>query len=121
MPYPRPAMLSCGSHPTRVGTLAYVMGRRRRISKAHSYAFLHRRMRGKNTGEARRRSVTMLRQAVTLREEEGSMSVGKSAIQWCDATWNPLRGCSRVSTGCEACYAEKQAGRFSGPGQPYEG
>jgi protein gp37 len=32
-----------------------------------------------------------------------------------------VRGCSRVSTGCEHCYAERQAGRFSGPGQPYAG
>jgi protein gp37 len=44
-----------------------------------------------------------------------------SAIEWTDATWNPVRGCSRVSTGCENCYAEGVARRFSGPGQPYEG
>ena len=31
----------------------------------------------------------------------------KSAIQWCDATWNCLVGCSRVSSGCEKCYAER--------------
>lgn len=49
------------------------------------------------------------------------MSVAETSISWCDATWNILRGCSRVSTGCEHCYAEAQAGRFSGPGQPYEG
>lgn len=35
--------------------------------------------------------------------------------------WNPVRGCSRVSPGCWNCYAERQARRFSGPGQPYEG
>jgi len=44
-----------------------------------------------------------------------------SAIEWTDATWNPLRGCSRVSDGCRNCYAEKVAARFSGPGMPYEG
>jgi protein gp37 len=44
-----------------------------------------------------------------------------TAIQWADATWNPLRGCSRVSAGCVHCYAETDAARFSGPGQPYEG
>lgn len=33
-----------------------------------------------------------------------------SKIQWCDATWNPTRGCSRVSPGCEHCYAETVAG-----------
>ena len=41
-------------------------------------------------------------------------------------TWNPTRGCRRVSPGCGTgtaggCYAERQAARFSGPGQPYEG
>lgn len=46
---------------------------------------------------------------------------GDSSIQWTDATWNPVRGCSRVSSGCEHCYAERQAARFNGPGQPYEG
>jgi hypothetical protein len=45
------------------------------------------------------------------------MSTTTTAIAWTDATWNPLRGCSRVSTGCEHCYAERQAGRFSAPGQ----
>jgi protein gp37 len=45
----------------------------------------------------------------------------KSKIEWTDATWNPIRGCSRVSEGCRNCYAERIAARFSGPGQPYEG
>lgn len=45
----------------------------------------------------------------------------KTKIQWTDATWNPLRGCSRVSDGCRNCYAESVAHRFSGPGMPYEG
>jgi protein gp37 len=45
----------------------------------------------------------------------------KTAIEWTDSTWNPLRGCSRVSDGCRNCYAEKVAGRFSGAGLPYEG
>lgn len=44
-----------------------------------------------------------------------------SKIEWTDASWNPVRGCSRVSAGCENCYAEKIAARFSGPGLPYEG
>ncbi len=47
--------------------------------------------------------------------------MGKATgIQWTDATWNPMRGCSRVSEGCRNCYAERVASRFSGPGQPYE-
>lgn len=45
----------------------------------------------------------------------------KTEISWTDATWNPIRGCSKVSAGCKNCYAEKVAARFSGPGQPYEG
>ncbi|WP_020621109.1 DUF5131 family protein [Paenibacillus daejeonensis] len=45
----------------------------------------------------------------------------KTKIQWTEATWNPLRGCSKVSAGCRNCYAESVANRFSGPGQPYEG
>ncbi len=42
-------------------------------------------------------------------------------IEWTDATWNPLRGCSRVSEGCRHCYAEGVAARFSGPGLKFEG
>lgn len=42
-------------------------------------------------------------------------------IAWTDETWNPIRGCSRVSEGCRNCYAEVVAARFSGPGQAYEG
>lgn len=44
-----------------------------------------------------------------------------SAIQWTDATWNPVRGCTKVSPGCANCYAETFAERFRGvPGHPYE-
>lgn len=46
--------------------------------------------------------------------------MGDSSIEWTDKTWNPTRGCRRVSPGCENCYAEKVASRFSGPGLPYE-
>jgi protein gp37 len=42
-------------------------------------------------------------------------------IQWTDATWNPVRGCSVVSEGCRNCYAMHVAARFSDPGLPYEG
>ncbi len=42
-----------------------------------------------------------------------------SSIEWCDSTWNPVRGCSRVSPGCVNCYAEKVAARFSDQGQPF--
>lgn len=44
-----------------------------------------------------------------------------SAIEWTDATWNPVRGCVKVSPGCKHCYAETFAERFRGvPGHPYE-
>lgn len=46
---------------------------------------------------------------------------GKSKIEWTDATWNPVRGCSPVSAGCRNCYAARQAVRMSGPGGAYEG
>lgn len=45
----------------------------------------------------------------------------ETKIEWTDAVWNPVRGCSRVSEGCRNCYAERIAARFSGRGQPYEG
>jgi protein gp37 len=45
----------------------------------------------------------------------------KTSIQWTDATWAPARGCSRVSPGCENCYAEGVAARFSGAGLAFEG
>ncbi len=37
--------------------------------------------------------------------------MGKTSIEWTDRTWNPTRGCSRVSEGCRNCYAERQAAR----------
>jgi protein gp37 len=44
-----------------------------------------------------------------------------STIEWTDATWNPVRGCTKVSPGCAHCYAETFAERFRGvPGHPYE-
>lgn len=48
------------------------------------------------------------------------MSV-QSAIEWTDATWNPVRGCTKVSSGCKFCYAERFAERFRGvSGHPFE-
>jgi protein gp37 len=45
----------------------------------------------------------------------------KSAIEWTDSTWNPVRGCSKISPGCKHCYASTFAERFRGvPGHPYE-
>lgn len=42
-------------------------------------------------------------------------------IAWTEETWNPIRGCSKVSTGCANCYAETMAARFCGEGMPYAG
>lgn len=44
-----------------------------------------------------------------------------SKIEWTDATWNPVRGCTKISPGCKHCYAEVFAERFRGvPNHPYE-
>ena len=44
-----------------------------------------------------------------------------SHIEWTDATWNPVRGCTKISPGCKHCYAETFAERFRGvPGHPFE-
>ena len=44
-----------------------------------------------------------------------------SKIEWTDATWNPVRGCTKISPGCKHCYAETFAERFRGvPGHPFE-
>ena len=44
-----------------------------------------------------------------------------SSIEWTDATWNPVTGCTKISPGCDHCYAERIAERFRGvPGHAYE-
>jgi protein gp37 len=45
----------------------------------------------------------------------------QSKIEWTEATWNPVRGCTKISDGCKHCYAETFAERFRGvKGHPYE-
>jgi protein gp37 len=45
----------------------------------------------------------------------------QTRIEWTDATWNPIRGCTKISPGCAHCYAETFAERFRGvAGHPYE-
>ncbi len=45
----------------------------------------------------------------------------QSTIEWTGSTWNPVRGCTKISPGCAHCYAEVFAERFRGvPGHPYE-
>ena len=42
----------------------------------------------------------------------------RSAIEWTEATWNPVTGCVKTSPGCQHCYAERMAMRLKGMGQP---
>ena len=42
----------------------------------------------------------------------------QSAIEWTDTTWNPLTGCTKISPGCQHCYAERMSGRLKLMGQP---
>jgi protein gp37 len=46
------------------------------------------------------------------------LTVARSAIEWTEATWNPVTGCDRISPGCKHCYAEVMARRLHGMGQP---
>src|ERR1700727_2070597 len=51
----------------------------------------------------------------------GSIMSLNSKIEWTDTTWNPVRGCTKISAGCKNCYAERFAERFRGvPGHPFE-
>lgn len=45
----------------------------------------------------------------------------KTEIEWTDATWNPVTGCTKIGPGCDNCYAERFAERWRGvPKHPYE-
>src|SRR3954453_20319645 len=51
----------------------------------------------------------------------GSAMADKSSIEWTDATWNPVTGCTKISAGCDNCYAARFSERFRGvPGHPFE-
>jgi protein gp37 len=44
-----------------------------------------------------------------------------STIEWTDATWNPVTGCTKISAGCDNCYAARFSERFRGvPGHPFQ-
>ena len=47
--------------------------------------------------------------------------MAKTTIEWASDTWNPVRGCSKISPGCKNCYAMRHAIRFAKAGQPYHG
>jgi protein gp37 len=45
----------------------------------------------------------------------------KSSIEWTDATWNPVTGCTKITAGCDNCYAARFSERFRGvPGHPFQ-
>ena len=51
----------------------------------------------------------------------GAQVADRSQIEWTDATWNPVTGCTKVSSGCDNCYAERFSERFRGvKGHPFE-
>ena len=41
----------------------------------------------------------------------------KSKIEWTESTWNPVTGCTKISEGCQHCYAERMARRLHAMGQ----
>jgi protein gp37 len=52
---------------------------------------------------------------------KGARMADGSAIEWTDATWNPVTGCTKISAGCDNCYAERFSERFRGvKGHPFE-
>lgn len=44
--------------------------------------------------------------------------MARSAIEWTESTWNPLTGCTKISPGCQHCYAERMSMRLKAMGQP---
>jgi protein gp37 len=51
----------------------------------------------------------------------GFAMANATTIEWTDATWNPVTGCTKISAGCDHCYAERFSERFRGtPGHPFE-
>src|SRR6266481_477353 len=51
----------------------------------------------------------------------GLKMASTTSIEWTDATWNPVTGCTKISAGCDSCYAERFSERFRGvPGHPFE-
>src|SRR5947207_9879474 len=51
----------------------------------------------------------------------GCILADQTTIEWTDATWNPVTGCTKISPGCDNCYAERFSERFRGTsGHPFE-
>src|SRR5205823_6541481 len=73
------------------------------------------------SGRRRARTAEQVVQCDSVREKGSDVISVSSQIEWTDATWNPVRGCTNISPGCKHCYAETFAERFRGvKGHPYE-
>ena len=71
--------------------------------------------------EGRRRLFFLKKHVQTLRPDLRIAMSENSAIEWTDATWNPVTGCTKISAGCDNCYAARFSERFRGvPGHPFE-
>src|SRR3954466_11515598 len=67
------------------------------------------------------RTHLQMTRSCSFRDREDIPMALSSTIEWTDATWNPVTGCTQVSAGCDHCYAKTFAERFRGvPGHPYE-
>lgn len=53
----------------------------------------------------------------SINTEEGEALANNSSIEWTESTWNPITGCSKISEGCNNCYAERMAKRLQAMGQ----
>ena len=51
-----------------------------------------------------------------ISELDGGFKVASTKIEWTQATWNPMSGCTKISDGCKNCYAEKMAYRLQAMG-----
>ena len=72
---------------------------------------------GAGVGKLAQRNVGL----VILEREASRAMAENSAIEWTDATWNPVTGCTKISAGCDNCYAARFSERFRGvPGHPFE-
>src|SRR5882724_6511820 len=56
------------------------------------------------------------------RQQASALMAGASDIEWTEATWNPIAGCTILSPGCTNCYAQRLASRLQAMGSPkYQG
>lgn len=56
-------------------------------------------------------------QVITCKEGLSLAMAQNSSIEWTEATWNPVTGCTKISPGCKNCYAERMAKRLKAMGQ----